>query len=98
MLIDVLFTILTSSLNITHELGLIEIVQRYMAAVANAFAALHTVPTPPLWAITTRSVVVASREMTRLSAACPRPKSMILSQNCAVPKLASKSIVIPLLN
>ena len=98
------FTRTVSSLVMTHELELIEIVQRYIIAVASAPVALHCVTLEPFRTSTTRSFVVPARPIRRLSESGPRfaptplPKSITLSQSSAEPKFASKSIVIPLLN
>ena len=104
MLMLVLLTRTTSSLVMTHELELRVIVQRYIPGVAKAPFALHGLETPERITSTTRSFVVPTRAMNRLSnpeaklSSLPRRKSIIRSQSSAPPKLASKSIVIPLLN
>ena len=94
----------TPSLVIKQELEVSLMVHRCISWVAKAPFALHWVETPDRMASTTRSFVVPTRAINKLSNpeaefnSLPRRKSIIRSQSSAPPKFASKSIVIPLLN
>jgi hypothetical protein len=89
---------------ITQEFELKITVHLYSPGVARASVATHLVLPLPLYTSAMKLFVVPSLAISKLSdegprfAPIPLPKSIILSQACAEPKFASKSMVIPPLN
>ena len=91
----------TPFFQIRHELPLNETVQRVSSPLDIAPSAVHLpVMVPPVKTERTRSFSMPDLETTTFPVAAPfTPRSIIRSHDSAVvPKLASKSIVIPVLN